>query len=82
MVSRDAGSYGRTYVGAMADEMGVVYNNTVFNKFFSGAWLLTGKSENVTEIGNGSLTPIGRAYPALRIVNRVIENIDKVPLTE
>ena len=44
--------------------------------------MLTGKSENVTEIGNGSLTPIGRAYPALRIVNRVIENIDKVPLTE
>lgn len=44
--------------------------------------MLTGKSENVTEIGNGNLTPIGRAYPALRIVNRVIENIDKVPLTE
>ena len=29
-----------------------------------------------------NITPIGRAYPALRIVNRVIENIDKVPLTE
>lgn len=34
MVSRDAGSYGRTYVGAMADEMGVVYNNTVLISSF------------------------------------------------
>ncbi|MCS2948430.1 hypothetical protein NXX54_08575 [Bacteroides sp. BFG-638] len=80
--SADGGSYGRTYVGVMADEMAATYNSTVFAKFFSGSWLLTGKSENVTEIGNGDKTPIGKAYPSLRIVNRVIANIDKVPLTE
>lgn len=80
--SADGGTFGRTYVGVMADEMAITFNNTVFAKFFSGSWLLTGKSENVTEIGNGSSTPIGRAYAALRIVNRVITNIDQVPLTE
>lgn len=78
----DGGSYGRTYVGVMADEMATTFNNTVFAKFFSGSWLLNGKTENVTEIGNGDKTPIGKAYPSLRVVNRIIENIDKVPLTE
>ena len=76
------GYFGRTYVGVMADEMAISFNKTVWGKFFSGAWLLTGKSENVTEIGNGDRTPIGRSYAALRIVNRVIENIDKVAMTD
>lgn len=81
-IGTEGGMHSRTYVSAMSDEMSVTYNSTVFAKFFSGAWLLTGKAENVTEIGDGSNTPIGRAYPALRIVNRVIANIDKVPLTD
>ena len=77
----DDGKNQRTYVGVMADEMSATYNKTVFAKFFSGAWLTTDKAANVTEIGNGSNTPIGKALPSIRIVNRVIANIDKVPLT-
>lgn len=75
------GTNQRTYVGVMADEMSATYNKTVFAKFFSGAWLLTDKASNTTEIGNGNNTPIGKALSAIRIVNRVITNIDKVPLT-
>lgn len=77
----DDGKNQRTYVGVMADEMSATYNKTVFAKFFSGSWLTTDKAANVTEIGNGNNTPIGKALPAIRIVNRVIANIDKVPLT-
>mgnify|MGYP000255812617 FL=1 len=77
----DDGKNQRTYVGVMADEMSATYNKTVFAKFFSGAWLTTDKAANVTEIGNGNNTPIGKALPSIRIVNRVIANIDKVPLT-
>ena len=74
---------GRTYVGVLGDEMATPFNlNQRYFTFWSGSWLLTGKSENVCEIGNGSVTPIGRAYAALRIVNRVISNIDEVPMTE
>lgn len=77
-----SGDYARTYIGALADEMGVTYNNTTLLKFFSGDWLLTGKNEQVAEIGNGWATPIGRTYPALRVVNRIIANIDLVPMTD
>lgn len=82
MLNRDPGDYAHSYISALSDEMALTYNGTTLNKFFSGSWLLTGKSENVAEIGNGNQTPIGKAYPALRIVNRVIANIDKVPLSE
>ena len=57
----DDGKNQRTYVGVMADEMSATYNKTVFAKFFSGAWLTTDKAANVTEIGNGNNTPIGKA---------------------
>ena len=73
----------RVYIGVLGDEMATPFNlNQRYFQFWSGSWLLTGKAENVTEIGNGSNTPIGRAYQALRIVNRVINNIDEVPMTD
>ena len=77
----DDGKNQRTYVGVMGDEMSATYNKTAFAKFFSGSWLTTDKAANVAEVGNGNNTPVGKALPAIRIVNRVIANIDKVPLT-
>jgi len=67
-IGRLIGSQQRTYVGVMADEMSATYNKTVFAKFFSGAWLTTDKAANVTEIGNGSNTPIGKALPSILLI--------------
>lgn len=81
-VSDASGDYERTYLGVMADEMGTTWNKTTLQKFFSGDWLLTEKNAQVAEIGNGSATPIGKTYEPLRIVNRIIANIDQVPMSE
>ncbi len=82
MTSRDNGTSGREHVSVMADESAYCYNGSTFNQFCSGAWLITTKAANVTEIGDGNLTNIGKSYPSLRIVNRIISNIDQVPLND
>ena len=76
-------SSGRTYIGVLSDEMATPFNlNQTYFDFWSGSWLFTEKSADITEIGNSGRTPVGRAYAALRIINRVINNIDQVPMTD
>ena len=82
MTSRDAGTNGRTYCGVMSDEMAHTVNESTYDQFFTGSWLINTKAADVTEIGDGPKTVIGKCYPAIRIVNKVIANIDKVPLSE
>lgn len=72
-------SNSRTYIGAISDEMVSVSNISRALPVNSGNWL----SNNITmmEIGvsdNQGGTTIWKTYKGLRIVNRVISDIDKV----
>lgn len=70
----------RTHIGTISDELASITNGTASNKINSGNWL----DKNITayELGvnskNGG-TVIYRSYMAIRIVNRVINDIDRVP---
>lgn len=71
---------GRTHIGAISDEFASLYNSTESKVVNSGNWL--SKEGTDFEIGNGSNgngTSIWKAYKGLRIVNRVIRDIDLVP---
>lgn len=63
--------------GAISDELTVMINGATqaFN-IHAGNWL--NKEITSYEIGNGAATVIGKSYSALRIVNRVIRDIDLV----
>lgn len=63
--------------GAISDEFAIVCNGaTQAFGIHSGNWL--NKEIGGYEIGNGSGTVIGKSYSAIRIVNRVINDIDRV----
>ena len=71
---------GRTYIGAISDEFASLYNFTEAKPINSGNWLT--KEGKDFEIGNNDAnggTSIYKAYTGLRIVNRVIRDIDLVP---
>ena len=70
---------GRSHPGTFSDELGCIYNSAESRVLNSGNWL----SQNITayEIGNSSDnggTSIYHSYKGLRIVNRVIRDVDKV----
>lgn len=76
----DSYKNGRTHIGAISDEFASLYNGTEAKVVNSGNWLT--KAGNDFEIGSSSDkggTSIWKAYKGLRIVNRVIRDIDKVP---
>lgn len=71
---------GRTHIGAISDEFASLFNSAESKVVNSGNWL--SKEGTDFEIGNGSNgngTSIWKAYKGLRIVNRVIRDIDLVP---
>lgn len=68
---------GLVAAGAISDEFAIICNGaTQAMGIHSGNWL----NKDITgyEIGNGSSTVIGKSYSAIRIVNRVINDIDRV----
>lgn len=70
---------GRAHIGSISDEFASLYNSAEGRFVHSGNWL----SKDITafEIGNSDAnggTSIYKAYQGLRIVNRVIRDIDKV----
>jgi len=70
---------GRTHVGAISDEFASMYNGAEAKLINSGAW--SGKEITAFEIGNksgGGGTSIWKAYKGLRIVNRIIQDVNKV----
>ena len=56
-------------------------NSSAVFTLHSGNWLSNAKSNTTFEIGNGGSTAISRSYKALRINNRIINDIDKAPDT-
>ena len=70
----------RTYIGAVSDELASLYNWQKAQDIHSGNWL----KQNIEgfELGDGENTSIWRAYRGIRIVNRVIRDIDLIQLTE
>lgn len=61
-----------------------IYSLFIFRStfsFHSGNWLSNAKSNKTFEIGKLGSTAISRSYKALRINNRIINDIDKAPLT-
>ena len=66
---------------ACTDELAsmISANNWIANNFNQGNWLNTNRTGN-WEVGVNSGTVIGNAYQVLRIVNRIINNIDKVQI--
>lgn len=77
-LSRDAYANGRNYQGAISDEFSTTLNsaNPVLN-IHSGNWLLKTNSDEF-EIGKTGKSPGGSSAAAIRVMNRVIHNIDKV----
>lgn len=76
-VSRDEMNNGRFHVCTFSDEMVAVSNGAAaIGTITSGNWL--NKSITQFEIGNSTNTSIGRSYKSIRILNRVINDIDKV----
>lgn len=71
---------GRTHPGSISDEFASMYNSADVITMNSGNWLMD--SGNTFEIGVTGNTMISYSYQAIRVANRVINNIDKVPLNE
>lgn len=70
---------GRSHPGTFSDELGCIYNSAESRTINSGNWLsqdITGYEIGINS-GNGG-TSIYHSYQGLRIVNRVIQDIDKV----
>lgn len=71
---------GRTHIGAISDEFASLYNSAEAKIVNSGNWLSKESSDFEIGVnsGNGG-TSIWKAYKGIRIVNRVIRDIDLVP---
>lgn len=75
---------GRAYICSISDEMAQIYSTQETSVVNDGEWLGNLSKSKPFEIGNkgdgdGGNTPIYNAYKGLRIVNRIIRDIDKVP---
>lgn len=69
----------RTHIGAISDEFASIYNSSQAITVNNGNWL--SKSITSFEIGNSSSgggTSIWKSYKGIRIVNRIIRDIDLV----
>lgn len=66
----------RSHPGSISDELAQVANDAPEHFVTAGNWLET--SRDRYEVGSKGVTSISRAYSGLRIVNRVINDIDKV----
>jgi hypothetical protein len=81
-LATDEYSNGRNYQSAVSDEFTTSYNLSTVLDVHAGNWLKKGDNETF-EIGNSGRTPIARSYKGIRVMNRILENLDKVPnLTE
>ena len=70
---------GRSHPGTFSDELGCIYNSAESRTINSGNWLsqdITGYEIGINSANGG--TSIYHSYQGLRIVNRVIQDIDKV----
>lgn len=65
-----------SYPGAISDELASVANDQPVNFVTAGNWLEV-KTKRM-EVGCLGLSPISKSYSGLRIVNRVINDIDKI----
>lgn len=80
----DETNNGRTHIGSISDEFASLYNNAESIPINNGNWIsaeiknyeigISAEVQNSTKKG----TSIWKAYKGLRIVNRVIRDIDKV----
>ena len=73
---------GRAYICSISDEMAQIYTTNEVVGVTGGEWLsaLEGSNKAQTfEIGNVAGSSINNAYKGIRIVNRVIRDIDRVP---
>lgn len=73
----------RTHIGAISDEFASIYNDAMSIPINNGNWIsanITGYEIGISasEDGTKKGTSIWKAYKGLRIVNRVIRDIDKV----
>lgn len=76
----DSYKNGRTHIGAISDEFASLYNGSEAKAVNSGNWLTKegdGFEVGVSDAKGG--TSMWKAYKGIRIVNRVIRDIDKVP---
>lgn len=68
---------GRIYIGSISDEFSTTFNGAAIISIHTGNWLKK-NDNNTTEIGNTGKTPIGASVKAIRVMNRIIHNIDQV----
>ncbi|MCD8274773.1 MAG: RagB/SusD family nutrient uptake outer membrane protein [Alistipes sp.] len=71
----------RAHVSTFSDECGVTLNKSEAIPIHSGNWLKS-KPTSDFEIGVSGNTCISRAIKSIRIVNRVLAEWEKVPMTE
>jgi hypothetical protein len=79
----DDGDYDNSkfYLGGISDEFSTTFNNSPTIAIHTGNWLK--KAGNSTdEIGNEGKSQVGRSYRGIRIMNRILANIDRVNLTQ
>lgn len=70
---------GRTHIGAISDEFASLFNDAESKEVNSGNWLTKeGVGFEVGSASDGGGTSIWKAYKGIRIVNRVIRDIDLV----
>jgi len=68
------------FYGGISDEFSTTWNDSKTIDIHTGNWLKKA-SDAHDEIGNQGNSTIGRAYRGIRIVNRIIANIDRVSLS-
>ncbi|MDR1120651.1 MAG: RagB/SusD family nutrient uptake outer membrane protein, partial [Dysgonamonadaceae bacterium] len=69
------------YLGGISDEFSTTLNTSPTIGIHTGNWLKK-QGNSTDEIGNSGKSQIGRSYRAIRVMNRVIANIDRINLTE
>lgn len=73
---------GRAYICSISDEMAQIYSTIETSGVNSGDWLSALERDDKKwqfEIGTIAGSSINNAYKGLRIVNRIIRDIDRVP---
>lgn len=80
---------GRSHIGAISDELASMYNSAEVIPVNSGNWLSqnitmfeigVSKKDNQNDIqGYNETTSIWKAYQAIRIANRTIQEVERIP---
>ncbi len=68
---------GRSHISAISDELSSMLNSPAVMTMNSGNWLI--KADKTFEIGVQRRTVIAYSFQSIRIANRIIRDIDKVP---